>query len=267
MLRSIVPAALLSCATFGAGAANFTDAYYTVGEDGWGTFVIQSESFQFLAFFVYGQDGKPTWYSAQLTKDAAGNYTGQLKSSTGSYYAAPWNPTAQQTVPVGTATFAPSDIYHATLTYTLTGQPPVVKAIERIPLTAYVLSGNYSGSMAGSISGCQDPTFNDAAFRGRYALAVTQVGDQSAALSFTFVDTNHSGIACALAGPLAHFGRLYQLNGQSSCTGFGISTGSNPATIDSFHPTGQGIEGHWTGSLGNGCVASLHFSAVQNVNN
>jgi hypothetical protein len=42
------------------------------------------------------------------------------------------------------------------------------------------MAGNYSGSMAGSISGCNDPSANDSAFRGRYMLAVTQVADQSA---------------------------------------------------------------------------------------
>jgi hypothetical protein len=267
MLRKFILAAWLFTAAFATGAQNFTDVYYTPGEGGWGTFVVQSDTFQFLAFFVYGQDGKPTWYSAYLNRDAAGNYTGELYASTGSYYAGPWDPTIQHNNPVGTASFAPSDIYHATLTYTITGLPPVQKPIERIPLTGYVLAGNYSGSMAGSISGCQDPTANDPSFRGRYTLTVTQVGDQSATLIFTFVDAIHNGIVCTLAGPITHLGRLYQLNGQSSCTGPDLSTGLNNARIDSFHPTGQGIEGHWKGSVGDGCTASLHFAAVQNVNN
>src|SRR6202008_4335940 len=102
---------------------------------------------------------------------------------------------------VGICTFAPIDIYRATLTYSLTSGPTVVKQIQRIPLTSFVLGGNYSGSMTGSIAGCQDPNNNDPAFRGRYGLNVTQNGDQSATLTFAFVDTNHAGIVCTLSGP------------------------------------------------------------------
>jgi hypothetical protein len=130
-----------------------------------------------------------------------------------------------------------------------------------------VFGGNYSGSMAGSVSGCQNPNSNDPAFRGRYGLAVTQNGDQSATLTFTFVDMNHSGIVCTVSGALTHLGRLYQLNGPLSCVGPGVGPGANPVTINSLHPTGQGIEGHLSGSAGDGCTVSLHFAAVKNVNN
>jgi len=267
MLRKIVVAVLLCIASFSARALEFTDVYVDPNEIGWGIFVVQSDTFQFLAFFVYGQDGKPTWYSCQLSLDASGKYSGQLYASTGPYYGGPWDPSAQHNVAVGACTFAPSDIYNATLTYSLTGGPTVVKPIQRFPLTPYVFSGNYSGSMAGSISGCMDPNGNDPAFRARYGLAVAQNGDQSATLIFTFVDQTHSGIVCSVTGPLTHLGRLYQLNGQLSCTGPGASPVPSPVRIDSLHPTGQGIEGHLTGSGGGGCAVSLHFAAVQNVNN
>ncbi|HET7095993.1 MAG TPA: hypothetical protein VFJ68_01295 [Casimicrobiaceae bacterium] len=268
MLRKIVVAALLYLASLSAGALEFTDVYYSPNDGGgWGVFVVQSDTFQFLAFFVYGQDGKPTWYSCQLTVNVAGSYTGTLYASTGSYYAAPWDPTAQHTIGVGSCTFSPIDIYNATLTYSLTNGPTVVKQIQRFPLTPYVLGGNYSGSMTGSIGGCNDPSNNDPAFRGRYGLNVTQNGDQSAALTFTFVDMTHTGIVCTLSGPLTHYGRLYQLNGQASCVGPNVATGMQPATINSFHSTGQGIEGHWTGGGGGGCTVTLHFAAVQIVNN
>lgn len=268
LLRKIVPAALLLAAAFNACALEYTDAWVPLGEDGSGTFLVQSESFIFLAFFVYDQNGNPIWFSCQITRDANGNsYSGPLVRSTGTYYALPWNPSAQVDSTVGTCTFVPTDTYNATLTYTFNGAQPIVKTIRRYPLLPYNLAGNYSGSMAGSISGCQDPTSNDAAFRARYGLTVTQAGDQAATLIFTFVDPTHNGIVCTVSGPLTHLGRLYQLNGQLSCTGPGQSPGFAPVTIDSFHPTGQGIEGRLTGNTGEGCAASLHFSAVQNVNN
>jgi hypothetical protein len=272
MLRKIVFAVLLFAATFGARAAEYTDVYYSPTDGGgWGVFVVESDAppTLFLAFFVFDQNGKPTWYSCLLTGDQAGmSFTGSLYLSGGTYYPLPWIPSAVQIMTVGSCAFTPSDVYNATLTYSLSGGPTVVKAIQRFPLKPYALPGTYSGSAAGAISGCQDPSFNDAAFRGRYVLTVaTQNVDQSATLTLTFVDSVHSGLVCTLSGPLTHYGRLYQLNGQASCTGPGINTGLQSATVNSFHPSGQGIEGHWIGSLGGGCNGSLHFAAVKNTDN
>jgi hypothetical protein len=266
MFKRFVLAVVLLLASLDAFAREYTDVYYNPAEAGWGVLLTQSNTFQFLTFFLYGPDGKPTWYSAQITQDQNGDYSGPLYATTGTYFANPsWQ--GYHINPVGTASFQPSDPYHATLTYSFTGGPTIVKAVEREPLTPYVLSGDYSGSMSGAVSNCNDPARNDQAFRGRYGLAVTQAGDQSASLTFTFVDALHSGILCTVAGPLAHFGRLYQLNGQLSCTGPEQNGTPHPVTVDALHPTGQGIEGHLAASTGGGCTASLHFSAVLNVNN
>jgi hypothetical protein len=117
--------------------------------------------------------------------------------------------------------------------------------------------------MSGEISNCTDPTQNDPQLRARYVLDVTQVADASATLTFTFTDVNHDGLVCTISGPLTHLGRIYQLNGQIGCLGGNL----HPGIIDGLHPTGQGIEGHFTGQTGGGCTGSLHFSAVLNVNN
>ena len=267
MLKQLVVAFLLLISAFSAKAIEYTDVYYDILEPGWGAFLVQSDTAQFLAFFIYGPDGKPTWYTAQLTDDGTGNYTGTLYAITGTYFANPW---AGYTInPAGTAAFQPSDIYHATLAYTVTGLPTVTKAIQRQTLSPYQMAGNYSGSMAGNVSGCSDPAGNDPMFRARYGLVVTQVGDTSATLVFTFVDTAHNGIVCTAAGPLTHLGRLYRIGdgGTLACTGPGQDGIARPMTIDSFHPTGQGIEGKLAGSGAGGCAALLHFSAVHNVNN
>jgi hypothetical protein len=265
MLKRLVLIAMLALAAARAEAFEYTDVYYTPSEPGWGVFLVQSDTFQFLAFFIYGPDGKPTWYTAELTNDGTGTYSGTLYAITGTYFASPWQGYNYNSA--GTASFRPTDIFHATLTYTVNGVGTVTKAVQRQTLTPYVLSGNYSGSMSGSISGCTDLTSNDPAFRGRYHLDVTQVGDASATLVFTFVDTNHNGIVCTGSGPLTHLGRLYQMAGTLACTGPGQDGVPRPLTIDSFHPTGQGIEGKVTASAAGACSASLHFSAVLNVNN
>lgn len=288
MLKRLPVALLLLIAAFNATALEYTDVYYDVNEPGWGAFLVQSDTFQFIAFFISGPDGcsvvtssssmslaaatttcKPTWYTAQLTDDGTGKYTGQLFAITGTYFINPWQ--GYSISSAGTATFAPSDLYHATLTYTVNGLSTVTKPLVRQTLMPYKMSGNYSGSMAGSISGMTcDPAVADPSFRARYGLAVTQTGDASATLVFTFVDTTHTGIVCTAAGPLTHFGRLYQMGAGTTvaCTGPGQDGRARAYTIDSLHPTGQGIEGRLTGDAGGGgCTASLHFSAVLNVNN
>ena len=266
MLKRFAIALLLLTAAFSTRAHEYTDVYYDTAEPGWGAFLVQSDTFEFIAFFIYGSDGKPTWYTAQLTDDGTGKtFTGTLYAITGTYFINPW--TGYVINPAGTATFAAIDNYHATLKYTVNGLPMVTKAVQRQTLTPYKMAGDYSGSMAGSISGCAGPQA-DPMFRARYGLAVTQVADASATLVFTFVDTTHSGIVCTATGPLTHLGRLYQMAGGTvACTGPGQDGLPRAATIDSLHPTGQGIEGKITGDAGGGCTESLHFSAVFNVNN
>jgi hypothetical protein len=268
MLKRLLLAALCFVAC-NAHALEYTDVYYDPAESGWGLFLVQSDTVQFVAFFIYGADGKPTWYTAQLTDDGTGQYTGSMYATTGSPFGSAWNPGQLTVTPAGTATFHPLDRYHATLTYTVNGVATVVRPIQRQTLTSYPMAGRYSGSMAGSISGCTNGN-DDPAFRARYVLDVAQDGDTSAALTFTFVDQAHNGIVCTATGPLAHFGRLYQMPGAMLvCSGPGQDAKPHSATIESLHPTGQGLEGRFsaTATLGGGCSASLHFAGVLNVNN
>ena len=123
------------------------------------------------------------------------------------------------------------------------------------------MAGNYSGSTAGAITGCNDGTGNDPAARGRYNLAVTQVADDSISMTITFVDTANAGIVCTLNGSLTHYGRLYKVaDGLFKCSD---DNASRPSVIDSLHPTGQGIEFRLTSDLGGGCKLNARFAAVK----
>ena len=85
MLKRALLFALLLFTSVQAEAEGYGDVYYNPAEPGWGVFLIQSDVTQFAAFFIYGPDGKPTWYTAQLTEDANGNYNGPLYAITGTY--------------------------------------------------------------------------------------------------------------------------------------------------------------------------------------
>ena len=91
MLKRLVLTVFLLFASLNADALEYTDVYYNPAESGWGVFLVQSDTTQFLALFIYGTDNKPTWYTATLKQDVAGNYNGSLTATTGTYFGLPWN--------------------------------------------------------------------------------------------------------------------------------------------------------------------------------
>lgn len=269
MIRRLVLAILLLGTATCASANIYNDVFFDVAEPGWGVFVKQSNNFQFLAFFIYGPNGQPTWYTAQLTDvgDGTGlNYSGTLYATTGTYFANPWQGVVA--TPVGTASFqgsaVPEDYFHATLTYTVNGVT-VTKSIQRQTLTAYALSGTYSGSVAGSVSSCANAA-NNTGVGARFNLTLAQVGDVSATLTFNFVDTAHSGLVCTLSGPLVHYGGLYAIpSAQYSCSGAGFSPGGIvSASVNLLSQSGQGVEGKWTAATTAGCSQTIRFASVSN---
>src|SRR5262245_50661421 len=108
MFRRWLVALLLYAASFGAFALEYTDVYYLVEESGWGIFLVQSETLQFVSFFIYDEHGNPLWYVAELSDDGNGGYAGPLYATTGTYWANPWDATKSTATVVGTASFTPT---------------------------------------------------------------------------------------------------------------------------------------------------------------
>src|SRR5256885_16653834 len=101
MLKRFFVAVLLCVAAGRAAAVDYTDIWYIPAEAGWGVNVVQSDAFLFITFFIYGSDGKPTWFVGNVTtQDAGRNFNGQLFSTTGTYYLLPW--AGYMGTPVGT---------------------------------------------------------------------------------------------------------------------------------------------------------------------
>jgi hypothetical protein len=264
MVRRFLLAVLLFATAFRAAATDYTDIWFnpseqSTGGGGWGVNVVQSDSFLFLTFFIYGPDNKPIWYVAGLTGDANGNFNGPLYATTGTYFAAPWNPNdGMGSAQVGTASFQPTSPYMANLAYSITGGPSVVKAIQRQTLTSIALGGSYDGSQAGaySNSNCN----GSGAYTDRFRLGVTQVAGSS--LTFTF--NYESGITCTLSGSLQQFGQLYFIPSASYvCAGGGNSSLSTSATVSEIKATNFGIEGSFSApDVAGGCREDATFSAV-----
>jgi hypothetical protein len=253
-LRSL--ALVLVLASASVRAADYTDIWYVPTEAGWGANVVQSDLFMFVTFFVYGPDGKPTWYAANLTWDGAA-YSGGLYATQGTHWALPWNGATYGATAVGTARFTPDalNVYQATLTWTVAGTGAVTKAIERQTLTSIGLGGAYVGGQTGGYSGCSNAA-NNGAYTDTYNLTVAQA---SGVATFTFTYTNAT---CTLSGTLEQHGTTYRIPGATyACTGtFALST---TATVYEVKATSLGIEGRFAATLPTvGCREDANFSAV-----
>jgi hypothetical protein len=252
MLKRLLLALLLFAAAGRAAAIDFTDIWYLAAESGWGVNVVQSDNFMFVTFFIYGADGKPTWYTAQLTLDASGNYNGPLLATTGTYYLMPWIPSnTPPPTQVGTASFQPIDASNAKLIYIVTGVGTVTKVIQRQTLTTITIGGAYSGAQTGAYSSCTAPSYRDF-----FDLQLTQGTDGSATFTFSYTE----GLTCTFSGRLMQQGQLYSIPSASYQCSDGNKT---TATMTEIKATAQGVEGKFTAlAVGGGCREDAQFSGV-----
>jgi hypothetical protein len=257
MLKRLFLAVLLLAAAGRAGAVDFTDIWYNPAESvpsGWGVNVVQSDAFIFLTFFIYGADGKPTWFTGQVTQDASGNYNGGLYATTGTYYVSPWAG-GSQPVAVGTVSFQPSGPYTAKLIYSVNGVGTVTKLIQRQTLTTIALGGVYSGAQIGTFSGCA----NNVSYRNFFDLQITHLSNGN--VTFAVVYPDIPNYSCTLTGTLQQYGQLYSVPAAT----FQCTDGTNAsAVITELKATAQGVEGRFSASYGGGCGQNAEFSGALN---
>lgn len=258
MLRRILISLLLFAAAARADAGYYTDIWYNASEPGWGVNLVQSDTFIFVTFFIYGKDGAPTWYVATLDWDGMQAYKGDVYATRGTFFGSPWISGNSTEATVGTATFTPStgNAYQGTLAYTVTGVGAASHVIERQTLTRIPLAGLYLGGESGSYSGC-DSAGDNGAYAGSYELTVTEGSSGKVTFAFDYGD-----LLCTLSGTLRQNGLLYSVpNASYKCNGDPVL--DTTATLSEIKLTAQGIEGRLAApSIGAGCRESNRFAAV-----
>ncbi len=123
----------LSILSFHALAGTLSDLWWNPLESGWGVNVAQQNDVLFLTMFVYGADGKPTWFVGPNTLQQgflSPTYTGTLYATAGPVFSGPFNPAAVTNREVGTVTFTAAAGGKASLAYTVDGVQ-VQKSVER----------------------------------------------------------------------------------------------------------------------------------------
>ncbi|MCC7121605.1 MAG: hypothetical protein IT493_08630 [Gammaproteobacteria bacterium] len=245
---------LLALVTLPArGDIDFTDTWWTPAEPGWGANLQQQHHSIYVTFYVYGNDGRPTWLAALLARDGTRErFTGTLFRTTGTYFGAPaWS--GYTSAPAGTASFTGTSSTTGTLAYTVDGVA-VTKTIERITLAPLTVAGLYIGGVSGRRSGCA-ASGSIIETKQIEILHATATGD----IRIDQISTSTGALVCRMQGIAVQTGKLLTVdNATYTCT-----DGWNaPARIYNLRPTPGGFEAQWLSDAGGGCTESGQLSGV-----
>ena len=251
MLKRLLLTFLLLTASMQAAAVDYTDIWFNPSESGWGLNVVQSDTFLFMTFFIYGPDGKPTWFTAQVNEDSAGNFNGTLYATNGTYYLLPW--AGVTAAAVGTASFQPLGPYTARLVYIVNGVGTVTKTIQRQSLTTITIGGNYTGGVVIVRSLCANSGSGTVTANISISQPLNNVGPVSLGIA------RADGVSCTFVGPVTQWGKLYQMTNATYNCSNGLNTTAN---VNEFSATAHGIEGTWSANAQEGCVEAGTFAGV-----
>jgi len=243
-----------------AEAVDYTDIWYNSAQPGYGFNLVESDDgkgapFLFATFFIYGSGGAPTWYTAQLAWNGTDAFTGNVYSTMGTFFAAPWNPTTFFAMQAGTASFKPNpnNDYQGTLTYTVTGVGSATVALVRQTLTPIATAGLYVGGQSGTYSACGMPA-NNGAYLDNFELQVTH----NVATGDVTMQFDYPGLTCLFIGKYAQNGKSLSIpNASYTC-----SDGTNvTAQVTEIRRSALGIEGRFSAKGGfDNCTETAVFS-------
>jgi hypothetical protein len=214
MIKRILAAAVLAVAATSASATtvtrDYSDAWNTTNESGWGLGVVQQGSIIFATLYVEGQDSAPIWYvGSNLVHQGGGIFSGELFRITGSYFGGPFNQGNTVATQVGTMVFTGTGVNSATLTYSVNGVV-VNKTLSRLSFRTENIAGQYVGATVGAFSGCGS---GHGAFESNASYTITQT-ESGAATIFEF----GSNYTCTYQGSYVQTGRYGTLTGTGQCS-------------------------------------------------
>jgi hypothetical protein len=228
-----------------ASTTNFSDQYYIQTESGWGAAVLQIGSVLFIDLFVYGQDGKATWFVAAAAfqgSTAQGHliFSGDLYAATGPYFGGAFDPNAVNGRKVGTLTFEADSVETATITYSVDGVT-VVKNTVRQTWAADDITGNYYGGLILDWANC-NPSYLNGHDEELGTVQITHSANGALKIVFPLVNIG-GGATCTFNGTYGQTGHMGSASGTYSC-----SNGVN-GTLQTFEmeKTISGLTGRLAG--------------------
>ena len=232
-------AALAAFAALAAQAGSYTDIWFNASEPGWGVSIVHHEDNAFATLFVYGPDGKPTWYVSPDAHaiafsglDGSPTFRGGLYKTEGSSVGAPFDAAKSRSTPVGDFFIEVLGKDRIRLEYTIDGVTGT-KEIERFSFEQPITSGGF-----------------EATFRLRQARDARVIGilllNGELLMQFTggqaeITILDQLGRTCVLRGSYATAGKLVNASGTYSCNTGETLTGTFQAT--DIEATTHGVTG------------------------
>lgn len=126
--------------------ANLSGLWWDPAESGWGLTLDHQAQFLFATFFIYGENGTPTWLVAQLDAATADqtSFSGPVYTTTGTTFSRPFVASDTRATQVGAASFAVQSDIRLSITYSVNGVS-VSKVVVRQASKPLVLAGTYDG--------------------------------------------------------------------------------------------------------------------------
>lgn len=215
--RLVLIALLLTAASLYEPSAiskttDMSDLWWVPAESGWGIQFVEEETTVFATMFVYGPDGKPTWYVATMDYVAFATWSGTLYATNGPWFGAvPFNPASVTGGPAGTMTFTAPAVAAGVLTYTVNGVQ-VVKQIVRETLVNQDFSGMYVGAFSQQGNGLPSCNPSDSMSATPVNVQITQNTPAMTIVTQTIANT------CTFNGTYRPFGRFASASGSYTCS-------------------------------------------------
>jgi hypothetical protein len=246
-MRQAIAAALAGASLAAAGAAaatlpvklggHYSDLWWNPQESGWGANIVQQGETAFVTLFVYGPDGKPTWYVASDARvfalDASGNpaFRGTLYKTAGPWLGAPFDPSQVSVQAVGQLVVEPRQDGRLTLSYTAEGIS-VSKDVVRQTFSAPDLGTTYLASFSLRQA---EPGGTPYGTRQFGAEVLAHLEGEAA-----FLRIEDPLGRCDLSGTRTTSGKFARIDGQFACAGGDSGT----FEISDFEVTQHGFSGY-----------------------
>jgi len=217
--------------------SHYSDLWWNPQESGWGMNVVQQGETAFVTLFVYGPDGKPTWYVASDARvfalDASGNpaFRGTLYRATGPWLGGNFDPSQVSVQAVGQLVIEPRQGGRLNLSYTAEGVS-VSKDVVRQTFSAPDLGTTYLASFSLRQALPGSAPYGARQF-GAEVLAHVE-GD----VAFLRVEDPQG--RCEFRGTRTASGKFARIDGQFTCAGGDSGT----FAISDFEVTQHGFSGY-----------------------
>lgn len=253
MLKSFAATALLLAsplARAAPSAGDVTDLWWNPSESGWGVNLMQQSNKVFATFFLYGADGRASWYvSPDMQGDSANGdqpirFRGNLYETSGPIVGTTFDPARVTRRVAGTVTFEyhrPSD---GVITYSVDGTT-VSKRVTRQTWAMNEIAGDYWVKRA-TRSTC---TSGGVGMNALGRMAVRRSG-----MAVTLSSESGPWLTCQYTGTYLQEGRMGRITGNYAC---GDGT-SGPFTLSEVEVTDMGFTARYQATE-RGCSVAGNF--------